>query len=68
MTRVQISVTVPAKAYEEIRVLRRKFILHTNNNISRAAVIRLLLYLGLKAARDMRIEELLDVARREGLL
>ena len=68
MTRVQISVAVPVKAYEEIRVLRRKFILHANNNISRAAVVRLLLYLGLKAARDMRIEELLDVARREGLL
>ena len=68
MTRIQISVTVPAKAYEEIRALRRKFILHTNNNVSRAAVIRLLLHIGLKTAREMGIEELLELARREGLL
>jgi len=68
MTRVQISVVVPAKVYEEIRALRRKFILHTNNNVSHAAVIRLLLHLGLKATQGMSVEELLDVARREGLL
>ena len=68
MTRVQISVPVPARTYEEIRALRKKFILHINNNISRAAVIRLLLYLGLKAARDMDVEALLEIARREGLL
>jgi len=65
---INFSVSVPEKVYEEIRVLRRKLILHANNNISRAAVIRLLLHLGLKAARDMSTEELLEVARREGLL
>ena len=65
---IQISVAVPRKVYEEIRELRKKLILHMNNSISRAAVIRLLLYLGLKIAQGMSIEELLEVARREGAL
>ena len=65
---IQFCVSIPEKVYEEVRALRKKFILHANNNVSRAAVIRLLLYLGLKAARDMDIEALLEIARREGLI
>ena len=65
---INFNVSISEKAYEEIRALRRKLILHINNNISRAAVVRLLLYLGLKTARDMDIEALLEIARREGLL
>jgi len=65
---IQVSVAIPDEAYEEIKALRKKFVLHTNNSISRAAVIRLLLYLGLKAARDMDVEALLEIAKREGLL
>ena len=68
MIRVQLTASVSEKVYEEIQALRKKFVLHTNNSISRAAVIRLLLYLGLKAARDMDVEALLEIARREGLL
>jgi len=68
MIRVQLTASVSEKVYEEIQALRKKLILHINNNVSRAAVVRLLLYLGLKAARDMDIEALLEIARREGLL
>ena len=64
----QLSVVLPDKMFEQIRALRRRIIISSNNTISRAAVARLLLYLGLKAAQDMDAKELLDIAEREDLL
>ena len=64
----QLSVVLPDKMFEQIRALRKRIIISSNNTISRAAVARLLLYLGLKVAQDMDAEELLDIAEREDLL
>jgi len=65
---IQYSVSIPEKMYKEVKALRRKLILHSNNNVSQAAVTRLLIHLGLKAIRGMDVETILEMARREGLL
>ena len=63
-----LSFMAPLRMYRSVRDLHRKLNMVSNDTVSRAAVIRLLIYLGLRAAQRIDAEELLDIAKREGLL
>ena len=51
-----------------IRKLRRELMLRTGREFSKAAVVRLLIFLGLQEARKKALEALVAIAEQEGLL
>lgn len=63
-----ITVRIGEGLMGRIRALRRKLMLETGRELSKAAVMRLLLFLGLREAEKKAPEALVALAEREDLL
>ncbi|RLE74622.1 MAG: hypothetical protein DRJ56_07160 [Thermoprotei archaeon] len=62
-----LSAQIDEKLLRKVNKLRKLLAGLRDNGVSRSAVVRLLLTLGLQVAENMRPDELLAIAEKEGL-